>query len=512
MTPRPRRPGYAKGLWLAFLASVALLAGLIGLLAWDPSRWFATAPPTEPLIVYCAAALKTPVEAVARAYEKEYGVPVQLQFGGSETLLTNLAVSKRGDLFLPADDSYLQSARVRELAAESIPLATMTPVLAVRAGNPRGIHSIDDLLRDEVRLAQANPDAAAVGKLARAALQKSGHWDKLQRQTVVNQPTVIDVANAVKVGTVDAGIVWDVTVRQYPELEAVPLAPLAGVEARVAVGVLTCSKQPTAALRFARYLAARDRGLPEFERNGFRVVEGDAWAAEPELRLLAGAMLRPAIDETVTAFERREGVRVVRVYNGCGILVAQMRAGEHPDAYFACDKSFMSQVSDLFLDGVDVSTNQLVILVPKGNPHGIRTLDDLARPGLRVGVGHEKQCALGVITQQTLVQTGSRAAVMKNVVTQLPTGDMLVNNLRARSLDAVIAYVSNATSAPDELEAISIDVPCAVAVQPVAVGRESRYRQLTSRLLEAIRSRASRERFEANGFHWRDGTVPEGSR
>jgi ABC-type molybdate transport system substrate-binding protein len=205
-------------------------------------------------------------------------------------------------------------------------------------------------------------------------------------------------------------------------------------------------------------------------------------------------------------------VRVVRVYNGCGILVAQMRAGEHPDAYFACDKSFMSQVSDLFLDGVDVSTNQLVILVPKGNPHGIRTLDDLARPGLRVGVGHEKQCALGVITQQTLVQTGSRAAVMKNVVTQLPTGDMLVNNLRARSLDAVIAYVSNATSAPDELEAISIDVPCAVAVQPVAVGRESRYRQLTSRLLEAIRSRASRERFEANGFHWRDGTVPEGSR
>jgi ABC-type molybdate transport system substrate-binding protein len=216
-------------------------------------------------------------------------------------------------------------------------------------------------------------------------------------------------------------------------------------------------------------------------------------------------MLRPAIEETVSAFERREGVRVVRVYNGCGILVAQMRAGERPDAYFACDKSFMSQVSDLFLDGVDVSTNQLVILVPKGNPHGIRTLDDLAKPGLRVGVGHEKQCALGVITQQTLVQTGSRAAVMKNVAVQSPTGDMLVNQMLAApsSLDAVIAYVSNAARAGDRLEAIAIDVPCAVATQPLAVGKDSDHKHLVGRLKRAILSRASRERFEANGFTWK---------
>ena len=31
----------------------------------------------------------------------------------------------------------------------------------------------------------------------------------------------------------------------------------------------------------------------------------------------------------------------------------------------------MKQVHDLFLDSTDVSTNQLVILVHKGNPHEI---------------------------------------------------------------------------------------------------------------------------------------------
>jgi ABC-type molybdate transport system substrate-binding protein len=101
---------------------------------------------------------------------------------------------------------------------------------------------------------------------------------------------------------------------------------------------------------------------------------------------------------------------------------------------------------------------------------------------------------------------------MPNVVVQTPTGDMLVNDLRTHALDAVVAYVSNATSAGAELEAIPIDVPCAVAVQPVGVGKESQYRWLTTRLVEALRSPESQARFEANGFHWQAEAPPKLSR
>jgi molybdate transport system substrate-binding protein len=330
----------------------------------------------------------------------------------------------------------------------------------------------------------------------------------LEKNIVVMKPTVNDVGNDIVIGAVDAGLVWDATVRQTPQLEAVNLPVFADVHALVAVGVLTTSEQPTAALRFARYLAARDKGLPLFQRDGYEPVEGDPWAKTPELRIFSGAMLRPAIDDTIDEFEKREGVRVTRVYNGCGILVGQMKTdGKSPDAYFACDLSFMKQVHDLFLEAVPVSTNQLVILVPKGNPHQIHSLNDLGKPGLRIGVGHEKQCALGALTQETLKQGGVHDAVMENVKVQSPTGDLLVNQLRAGSLDAVIAYVSNATEAANELEAIAIqDIPCAVAVQPVAVGRDSTYKQLTARLLDALRSPESRQRFEAHGFHWRAET------
>jgi molybdenum ABC transporter molybdate-binding protein len=506
MTRRSPRPAALHGPWLAFLGSVVLFAVLVGFLVWPSGDAGATG---GPIVIYCAAGIKPAVEAVTKEYERQYGVEIRLDYGGSQSLLTRLIEDRdatHADLYLPADESYIQAGRERELLAETIPVAPMRPVLAVAAGNPKKIASLDDLLRPDVRLAMADPDVAAVGKVTRDALTRSGRWDAIKPHVAVSKPTVTDVANAIQLGAVDAGFVWDASVRQVGGLEVVPLPQLGGVSSTISVAVVAGCRQPAAALRFARFLAARDRGLPEFEKAGFEPVDGDLWEEAPEVVLYAGAMLRPAVEQTVKEFERREGVQVVTKYNGCGILVADMRGGLRPDAYFACDRSFMDMVSDLFVDAEDVSTNHLVILVRKGNPHGIKTLDDLAQPGLRVGVGHEKQCALGVLTQKALEQGRVKADVMKNVKTQLPAGDMLVNDMLAGALDAVVAYVSNKSGHDDELEAIPIDVPCAVAVQPVAVGRESKHKQLTQRLLAAIRSAESRQRFEANGFHWRAGS------
>jgi ABC-type molybdate transport system substrate-binding protein len=97
---------------------------------------------------------------------------------------------------------------------------------------------------------------------------------------------------------------------------------------------------------------------------------------------------------------------------------------------------------------------------------------------------------------------------MKNVVVQTPTGDMLVNQLRTGSLDAVIAYVSNAVSAADVLDALPIDIPCALAVQPVAVAKDTRHRRISARLMDALRSAESKERFLNEGFRWKGAPGP----
>ena len=488
--------------WMAFVLSVVVFAALVAVLAWKPRG---QAQGTEPIVLYCAAGIRVPVEAVAKRYEQEFGVKIQLEYGGSQTLLAQAELSRKGDLYLPADDSYVAMARKKQLLDEVVPVARMRPVLAVQKGNPKGIRTLDDVLRAGVRLAMANPDAAAVGKVTREALTKAGRWEAVNKHTTVFKPTVNEVANDVKLGTVDAAFVWDVTVRQYPELQGIELRELDGVEAHISIAVLHNSARPIAGLRFARYLSACDKGLVEFKKAGFEPIEGDGWTERPEMLLLSGAMLRPAIEETIVRFEFREGARVNRVYNGCGILVAQMKAGQRPDAYFSCDTSFMSQVADMFMDIRDISWNPMMIVVPRSNPKQIRTLVDLGRAGLKVGLAHEQQSALGALTRKVLLEAGGGIyeAVRKNLAVESATGDLLVNQLRAGSLDAIIVYVSNTAASKEHLEVVAIELASASATQPMGIGRESKNKQLASRLAQAIRSAESRGRFVSLGFGWK---------
>jgi len=412
-------------------------------------------------------------------------------------------VADAGDLFLPADQSYVASARAFGLVAEVIPLARQRPVIAVAKGNPKNIRSVEDLFRADVRFATANPDAASIGRTVRSLFQRTGQWAALEKRATVFKPTVNEVANDVKIGSVDAGIVWDATARQYPELDLVTLPLFDGANETISICVLKRSLQPTAALRFARYLGARDRGLKQFEKFHFEPVEGDEWAERPEIVLFSGAMLRPGIERTLKEFEQREDCRITTVYNGCGILVAQMRAGQRPDAYFSCDTSFMNSVADLYLSPTDVVENNLMILVAKGNPKGIQRVQDLTQPGLRLGLPHHEKSAMGNIAWKMLVQMGVYDALAPNLKVESPTGDFLVNQIRTGSLDAIIACRSNWTGVREHLDAVPIDHPLARMTQPYAVGRSTRYRQMMTRLQQTLTTAASRERFEAEGFGWR---------
>ncbi len=495
----------------AVFGSLAVIVVLVGLLAYRPGppRTPGTAATGAPaaapsLLVYCAAGLKPPVEAVARDYERQYRVPVQIQYGGSGTLLANLRVARRGDLFIAAEDSYVTLARSNQLLAEVLPLARQTPVLVVPRANPKRIRSLADLARPDVALALANPEAAAIGLVVRERLRQLGQWDAIAARAKVFKPTVGEIANDVKLGAADAGLVWDATAAQYPDLLTIPCPEFAGTTSDVSACVLASTENPRAALHFARFLAARDRGQQHFRDAGFQSVPADAWAEVPEITLFSGGVNRPAIDQTIRAFEEREGVRVNRVYNGCGILVGQMKTGQRPDAYFACDVSFMREVQPMFTRSDDVARTPMVILTRKGNPRNLKSLSDLAQANLRLGVANPEQSALGALTHRLLVHENLLDRVWANVVVQTPTADLLVNQMRAGALDVAIVYQANTSQVREHLDVVPLTQPAAMAIQPFAVGTNTAHPQLLRRLHETLRSAASRRRFEESGFEWLD--------
>ena len=483
---------------IVFLILLACLLAPICFLLLIPSE------KGSPLLVYCAAGMRKPMAAIARRYEEQYGVRVDLQFAGSGTLLANAEASGKGDLYLAGDMSYINIASGKGLVHESLPVCYLTAGLAVREGNPMKVSALSDLAqRSGLRSVIANPEAASIGKFTKKILSTHSLWDAVSVKALAMKPTVNEVANDVKLGAADVAVIWDAVANQYPELQFINVPEFDVESKQVAIGVLNSATVPSNALRFARFVTARDEGLKTFSDMGYRVVEGDKWKPRPELVFFSGAMLNPAIRDSLAKFKEREGISLKFVPNGCGILVSQMKAGARPDAYFSCDVSFMDEVEDLFGKPSTVSSNDMVILAGNGVRGKIGKLADLSIPGFRVGLAHPENSALGALTLRLLESEG--VDIGDNKKLDSATGDFLVNQLRAGSLDAVIVYRSNARANAATLEdahIVEIDSEMAVAEQPFAVGVHSDHKHLTGRLFKALVDSRGREQFLKYGFEW----------
>src|SRR5262249_40148319 len=109
----------------------------------------------------------------------------------------------------------------------------------------------------------------------------------------------------------------------------------------------------------------------------------------------------------------------------------------------------------------------------------------------------------GFLAWKMLQSMGLYEQLAQNLKVESPTGDLLVNQMRTGSLDAIIACRSHFTTVRDYLDAIPIEDPLAQLEQPFAASRSTLYPRLMARLLEALTGPASRQRFESAGFGWR---------
>ncbi len=220
------------------------------------------------ILVLSAAAMRQPLEAAAADFEQETGIKVDIHPDASENLLTTLRVTQQGDLFVPADDSYVQRARQLGLVDGEYPIATLTTVAVFRSDFPKSAKDItwNDVLANGFRLAQPNP-ATAVGKRTREGLTSSGLWRRIEQAKPAMMGTVTQAINAVKLGSADAAIVWDGVAAQYPTLKVVHLPHLDEITANVTAAVCTNSVAQSESRLFAQYVAGK--GQAHFAKAGY---------------------------------------------------------------------------------------------------------------------------------------------------------------------------------------------------------------------------------------------------
>lgn len=504
------------------IGSVVAIAVLVALLILQSSKdidlnlQMGGAPAnTNNITLFCAAGIKAPIVEAAKDFEQKYSVHVNLEYGGSGTLLNKLNIARIGDLYLAGDSSYTKKAKDMDLVAEQLPLAYMRAVIAVQKGNPKNIKSLADLSRFDVRVGLGNPEASAIGKVSKKVLIKEGLWDKIQsniNRKGVFKPTVSELVNDVQLGAVDAVIVWDINAFVSDKIEIVSIDGFSQEIKTVTVGVLNSSKNPTMALRFARYLNSK-KGNVIFKKYGFDAVDGDKWAWKPEITFFCGSVNRGAISSVLKRFQQREGVVINTKYNGCGILTADMKlikkgqgGGNFPDVYMACDRYYLNTVKDWFQEDVDISDTDIVIVVPKGNPANIKSIKDLAKTGLKISVGQCDQCTIGALTKIMLQREDLYNDVMKNVKVQTASSSMLVPTVMKTKnmntvLDATLAYRVDTLGLSNQVDVIEIHSINAKAIQPFSLSVSSKYKYLDRRLKLAVMS--AKKAFIDKGFNFR---------
>ena len=195
--------------------------------------------------------------------------------------------------------------------------------------------------------------------------------------------------------------------------------------------------------------------------------------------------------------------------DGCGLLVSKMKGGETPDVYHTCDTSFHAMVEDRFGQLTNISQTDIIILVPKNNPKNIKSLEDLTKPGMKVGIGDPEKTAMGKLTIDLLKDEGVYEEIKTNIGNPFPEAPMVVGQVTQGALDAGLVYVANAHAQRDKVRMIKIENPLSSATQTYAVSKTSKHKHLMQRLLNRLRSSAGQENFVNAGFEVITSPRPE---
>jgi molybdate transport system substrate-binding protein len=245
---------------LAVMAAALALAG--------PSHG---AAPQAKLLVHAGAGIRPALDEAAAAFEKQTGIKVEYNYKGSGCLLPDVLLTGQGDVYIPGEEYYVRQAVARKLVDKSYRIvATMTTVIIARPGNPKHLRTLADLAKPGVRLGLGDPKVVACGQAAKNAFTKAKLWAGAEKNLVMTGQNVSELSNAVRLGNLDAAVVWDATASMYStrDLAKIAIAPRYSVTYRVPVGVVTKSRQMAMAKRYMDFLAGPE-GRRIFLKHGF---------------------------------------------------------------------------------------------------------------------------------------------------------------------------------------------------------------------------------------------------
>lgn len=271
-----------KRLLILFLTLAMLASACSAPATLAPAPTAAPTATLEPqmLTIFAAASLTSAFGEVGKAFEAANpGVTVKFNFGGSQTLRTQVEQGAKADVFASANTKEMEALVAGSFVTGGSPkpFATNQLIVIMPANNPAGLKTLADLARSGLKIILAAKEVP-VGNYALQVLAKldksigTGYKDKVLKNVVSYENDVKQVVAKIQLGEADAGIVYTSDTVAAPDLQKIEIPAENNVIARYPLAALTRTKSPKLAQAFIDYLLSAN-GQSSLRKWGFLPVE-----------------------------------------------------------------------------------------------------------------------------------------------------------------------------------------------------------------------------------------------
>lgn len=230
----------------------------------------------QSILVYAGAGLQPPLTEIGPLFTAQYGIAVQYNYGGGGTLITQMNLTRKGDVFMPGSTMDFKMAKMQGLVSDSKLVAYHVPVIVVQKGNPKNITSLEDFARPGLRVALGDVKATAIGQAAAQMFGSLDITDAVEKNVVTRTPTISELTVIMNTGQADAAIL---TLDQYnaTTMDEITI-PLSENDVLITpIGATTFSQNTTAANEFVDFVAS-DQGKAIFAKYGFPTYPNATYA------------------------------------------------------------------------------------------------------------------------------------------------------------------------------------------------------------------------------------------
>ena len=228
-------------------------------------------------------------------------------------------------------------------------------------------------------------------------------------------------------------------------------------------------------------------------------------AAAQQITVSAAASLTDAFKALGPKFEAvKPGATVRFNFAASGVLLQQIAQGAPVDVFASADQETMGRAAEQKL--IDTATrrnfasNALVLIEPLRGGAGVRSLQDLAGPGVRkIAVGKTATVPVGRYTRQVLEGAGLWSALEPRFI-QADSVRQVLDYVARGEVEAGFVYRTDAAIMADK---VKIALPAGghpPVTYPVAVVSESRQKALAKAFVDYLRSPAAQDVLARFGF------------